>query len=147
MSKRFIDDEAIEAEPSEESSCSEGLGDAIDVDAEQLMELGTVHRPTEPLPKKEPMCDHVIDMVDDSDEPIEMFIPKQRRLPIARYELSAEFETPDLADYFANFPHVDEARQIAICRTYANYLNQKHMATRPTKGGTKTTSQKKRSKQ
>lgn len=31
-------------------------------------------------------------------------------------------EDPDLAAFFANFPWIDQAAQIAICRTYANHL-------------------------
>lgn len=32
------------------------------------------------------------------------------------------YEEPDLAEYFSGFEGLTEASQIAICRTYANYL-------------------------
>lgn len=40
-------------------------------------------------------------------------------------------ESPDLADYFSEFQGISEVSQIAICRTYANYLAAKQKRLKP----------------
>lgn len=42
-----------------------------------------------------------------------------------------EGDEPDLATFFSMFPWVEEASQIAMCRTYANYLANKIKAKKP----------------
>lgn len=42
-----------------------------------------------------------------------------------------EGEEPDLGVFFSNFPWMNEASQIALCRTYANYLANVIRAKKP----------------
>lgn len=67
-----------------------------------------------------------IDSPDDSDVFDEDFTNRRKRdvAMLISDEGEQEPSVPDLDDYFSHFD-LDETQQIAICRTYANYLAQK----------------------
>lgn len=64
-------------------------------------------------------------------------LPTPGKKPFAAWQWEDQLEAnevPDLADYFSQFLGLQEVSQIAICRTYANYLAAKRKRlTPPTK--------------
>jgi len=70
--------------------------------------------------------DEEIDSPEDSDECDGDYDNRRKRdlAMLISEEGEPEPMVPDLDEYFGNFD-LDETQQIAICRTYANYLAQK----------------------
>lgn len=101
---QFIDDEANDCEGSACAFC--GLVNcrcAYDIDALEDVE-------EDQLPEDE---EEILDV-----SPVR---PKKRN---SRFEYDEGMVQPDLAAYFEQF-ELTEQQQIAMCRTYANYLSQK----------------------
>lgn len=74
-------------------------------------------------------CAYDIDAQEDEQEEIPEDELEEESAPItnkrnARFDYEEGEEQPDLAAYFDQFT-IDEQQQIAICRTYANYLAQR----------------------
>lgn len=86
-------------------------------------------------------CAYDVDAQEDEQEEIPDEELEEESAPItnkrnARFDYEEGEEEPDLAAYFEQFT-MTEQQQIAICRTYANYLAQKLRSKFGT-GGTKT---------
>lgn len=78
--------------------------------------------------------EEVLDLEDQAEKDLE------RKRDLARWKEEELEEGPDLGEYFAEFD-LTEQQQIAMCRTYANYLAQRCRAraktpSGPKKGGT-----------
>jgi hypothetical protein len=110
---QMIDDEALECEGSACAFC--GLLScrcAYDIDAQE---------------------DDEVEIVDE--EALDQSAPSTLKRT-RRFEFDEGVEQPDLAAYFEQF-ELTEQQQIAMCRTYANYLSQK-VRSKFGAGGTKT---------
>lgn len=97
---QFIDDEANDCEGSACAFC--GLLScrcAYDIDAQEDDE----------------------EQVEEIEEDLDSATVRKRN---SRFEYDEGMEQPDLAAYFEQF-ELTEQQQIAMCRTYANYLSQK----------------------
>jgi len=128
--------DAMEKKRAMEEDCQEwqdAEGDVMEDDEEEEDDLpqGPGFNPQiwPPLPGKQPRGYE--EGYDDYDEEIMETDRKYKSGFKRSLRCKEHYGEPDLTAYFAQWPDMEEFAQIAMCRTFANYLAQKMRARQP----------------